>query len=278
MMIRFLLITMITISTAGALAETPATQFFAFDNGVGRGEWTPEQQATCLKELGYAGIGYSGHDEIHTRLDTFKKHNLTVFSIYVACYVDKEEAFAPGLAEAIKQLKDTQVVLWLTVQGKAKSDQPAVKAVQQLADLAAASNLKIVLYPHHGLYVGTLDDAMRITKQVDRDNVGVSFNLCHELKAGNEARFDKLLEEALPRLWLVSINGADHSGNWDTLIQPLDIGEYDVCALLKRLNILGYTGPIGLQCYNVPGDIRTNLDRSITQWNIFQEQLGKADR
>ena len=54
---------------------------------------------------------------------------------------------------------------------------------------------------------------------------------------------------------MVSINGADHTGGWDRLIQPLDRGEFDVYGFLKTLRDLGYTGPIGLQCYMVPGDL-----------------------
>jgi hypothetical protein len=37
----------------------PAHAFFAFDNGVGRGQWPPAQQAKVLKELGYDGISYN---------------------------------------------------------------------------------------------------------------------------------------------------------------------------------------------------------------------------
>ncbi|MCP4641096.1 MAG: TIM barrel protein [bacterium] len=268
--IGLLVVAAVTANTWGA---EPANPFFAFDNGVGRGQWTPDQQASVLKKLGYAGIGYSGVSDLPVRLEAFKKHQLRVFSLYVACHVDTEEPYAQELVTAIEKLKGTDVVLWLTVQGKADNDERAVEVVRELATLTAASNLKIVLYPHHGFFVATIDDAMRVVKQVDRDNVGVSFNLCHELKAGNEPRFDALLKEAMPHLFLVSINGADHEGNWDTLIQPLDRGEFDVYALLKKLKTFGYAGPIELQCYNVPGDTRENLARSMTQWGAFQKEL-----
>jgi len=48
------------LALAGALsAALPAPEFFVFDNGVGRGKWTPEEQAKTLKELGYDGISYN---------------------------------------------------------------------------------------------------------------------------------------------------------------------------------------------------------------------------
>lgn len=263
----------LALFASGVHAAEWRPAFFAFDNGVGRGSWTPAQQAQTLKELGYAGIGYSGTDDLAARLKAFEEQRLKVFSIYVACFADREEAFAPELAAAIKALKGTDVVIWLTVQGKAGNDPRAAEAVRQVADLAAASDLKVVLYPHHGFVVATLEDALRIRNRVDRNNLGVSFNLCHELRAGNEPRFEALLEEAMPYLDLISINGADQEGGWDKLIQPLDRGEFDVYGLLKTLKALGYGGPIGLQCYQVPGDIRENLARSMAQWQVFQKRL-----
>ncbi|MCU0785775.1 MAG: hypothetical protein MUF81_17375 [Verrucomicrobia bacterium] len=54
------LFTVALVTVAGALAAAPVTpELFVFDNGVGRGQWTPEQQAATIKELGYAGISYN---------------------------------------------------------------------------------------------------------------------------------------------------------------------------------------------------------------------------
>jgi hypothetical protein len=35
----------------------------------------------------------------------------------------------------------------------------------------------------------------------------------------------------------------------------------------------GYKGPIGLQCYQVPGDIEDNLRRSMAAWRKFQDRM-----
>ena len=265
----------ITLLLLMAFPAVSENAFFAFDNGVGRGTLTPVEQAALLKETGYAGIGYSGDVDLDARLKAFDDAGLRVFNIYVPCYASGKERYPKSLAKAIKQLKGTNVVLWLTVQKQAEDDTQAVLAVQELADLAAASNLEIALYPHHGFHVADIKDALRIVKQVDRDNVGLTFNLCHELRAGNASEFDALIEEARPYLSLVSINGADHEGNWDTLIQPLDQGAFDVMSVLKKLQSLNYEGPIGLQCYNVPGDQKENLQRSMAQWKKFQQELAK---
>lgn len=259
----------------GAGAGGLANDFFAFDNGVGRGEWSPARQARTLAELGYGGIGYTGIEALDERLAAFAEQGVRVFNLYVPCYVDREDAFAADLPAAIKRLEGTGVTLWLTVQGTSDSDGPAVDVVGAITELAAASGVRVALYPHAGFYVADIDDALRIVEALDRPNLGVTFNLCHELMAGNEASFDELLERAGDRLFLVSINGADHSGGWDRLIQRLGEGEFDLKRLLRKLLAVGYRGPIGLQCYQVPGDVENNLKHNIEQWRSLVEELSE---
>ena len=98
-----------------------------------------------------------------------------------------------------------------------------------------------------------------MAEKVDRPNVGVMFNLCHWLKVDKSRDYKPLLEKALPRLWAVSINGADERDDqdgWEHYIQPLDQGSFDVGKFLRTLKELGYKGPIGLQCYGIGGDTR----------------------
>jgi sugar phosphate isomerase/epimerase len=253
--------------------------FFVFDNGVGRGNWTPAQQAKTLAELGYAGIGYSGTGSLPERLAAFDRQGLKVFSIYVASRVDpKGPSYDPSLKTAIEQLKGRDTIIWLTVQGRADdAEEQAVAVVREIGDMAAESGLRVALYPHVGFYVARVEDAVRIAKKVGRQNVGASFNLCHFLKLDDEKNARKRIQEALPHLFLVSINGADSGETkqmgWDRLIQTLDRGDYDISAFLKTIKQLGYGGPIGLQCYAIPGDPVDNLRRSMSAWRTFVDQV-----
>jgi sugar phosphate isomerase/epimerase len=252
--------------------------FFVFDNGAGRGQWTPDQQVETLARLGYAGIGYSGTEQLDERLNAFEQHNLRIFNIYVGCNLNNDPTYGDDLKAAIKRLEGTGVTIWFTVQGQSEDDGKAVQAVTEIADLAAQSGLEVALYPHAGFYVADIEDALRIVRQVNRENLGLTFNLCHELKAGNEARFDQLLEEAAPHLFVVSINGADHEGGWDKLIQPLGHGAFDLNRLLRKVLALDYKGPIGLQCYQVPGDTVANLEHNIAQWRDLVAQFAGKTR
>ena len=144
--------------------------------------------------------------------------------------------------------------------------------------MAKASGLRVALYPHLGFYVSTVEDGIRIAKKVDRKNVGTSFNLCHWLKEGDEAGMEQLIEAAMPRLFVVSINGADHQGGWDRLIQTLDRGEFDVYRFLRALKKHSYGGPVGLQCYAVKGDQRKNLERSMATWKTYQRKIAAKEK
>ena len=251
--------------------------FFAFDNGIGRGRLTIEQQAQALKELGYAGIGYSGVSDLPKKVKAFKDKGIKVFSIYVGCRPGTEKPYDPKLIDAMKQLEGTGVVLWLTVQGKT-DDEKAAATVRELADAAAKHGAKIAIYPHFGFYIATTTQAIRLVKKVDRKNVGVSINLCHELKSGSEPKLPEIIKAAMPHLFMVSINGADHKGGWNKLIQPLGDGEFDVLGFLTKLNAAGYRGPIGLQCYAVKGDQKKNLARSMVAWKTYQSKISSKEK
>ncbi len=254
--------------------------FFAFDNGVGRGTWQPEQQAKLLKELGYDGIGYTGVQNIPAMLEALQSRGLKMFSTYLKVDLASDASpYDPDLPKAIQQMKGHGTALWLHVHGAKSPDESlddrAVEVIRQIAAMAEPAGLPVVLYPHTGFYVATASDAVRVVKQVDRENVGVSFNLCHFLKQSDEAHLADRLAEAMPYLLLVSINGADSGDTrqmgWDRLIQTLDRGTFDVRPLLRQLAEGGYDGPIGLQCYAIPGDIRDNLKRSIQAWRELQK-------
>ena len=270
-------------ATAGGPAKKgPANPFFALANcSQCEKHPTPEAQARVLDELGYAGIGPSGTSGIPEMLEALDKHGLKMVALYVGANLDPDKPkYDPKLPEVIRGLEGRDTFIWLYVlRGKFKpssteGDPQAVALVREIAEMAEQSGLRVALYPHAGFYVQRVEDAVRVVEKVDRENVGVTFNVCHWLKLDQPSSMKRLVELARPHLFLVTINGADHDGeSWDRLIQPLDRGSFDVYGLLKMLKELGYTGPIGLQCYGVPGDKYENLERSIDAWRKLSDRL-----
>lgn len=179
-------------------------------------------------------------------------------------------AYDPGLPAAIRQLKATGALITFTINGKAPGgDAAALPLLLEVCDRAAQAGLQVALYPHYGFHVARIEDALRLIAKANRPNLGLVFNLCHWLRSGDEANLAARLKEALPHTMMVSINGADPEGDWDRPIQPLDRGAFDTRAFVQAFRALGYRGPFGLQCYNVPGDREQNLLRSMKAWRAF---------
>jgi sugar phosphate isomerase/epimerase len=251
-------------------------KLYVFDNGTGRDQKLPlAQQAELMRRFGYAGVNYTGTAQVPDMLRELDSRGLDLLSIYVAAWADgRTPAYDPGIPQAIRELKGRRTLILLNVQAPTPDSEERVTGiVREIADLAAASGLKVCLYPHYGFAVARIEDALRIAGASGRANVGVAFNLCHFLRVGDEANLKERLRQAMPRLLFVSINGADHTGDWDRLIQTLDRGEYDVSEFLRELESAGYRGPVALQCYNVKGDIEDNLARSMKAWRAMRAKI-----
>ena len=90
-MTALLALALLLSSAGGAFAARP--EFFVFDNGVGRGSWTPAQQAHTLKELGYDGISYNytTPEDLARWQKHFAAAGLKIYGLYVHTYIDRAE-------------------------------------------------------------------------------------------------------------------------------------------------------------------------------------------
>jgi sugar phosphate isomerase/epimerase len=160
-------------------------------------------------------------------------------------------------------------MLWLALQqgGKPTSDpagdDAAATALAALLGHADATGVEIALYPHHGFWLETAEDALRLCARLDHARLGVCFNLCHFLRTG-QTDPGPLLARCGRRLFAVTVNGADVAGrDWPTLIRPLGDGDFDLRGLLATLDKLGFDGPVGLQAFGIDRPPREHLGRSM---------------
>jgi sugar phosphate isomerase/epimerase len=247
---------------------------------------TLEQQAQMLQELGYDGAGHLWLDQVPERIRTLDAVGLKLFQIYIRIDVTPEvkRPYDPKLKEVIPLLKGRDTMLAVLMGGGKPADEScdarAVELLREIAGLAKDSGVRIALYPHTGDWLERLEDALRVADKVDRPNVGVMFNLCHWLRVEKQRKYRPLLERAMPRLFAISINGADEfdeQPGWNHYIQPLGRGSFDMFGLLKTLHQLGYSGPVGLQCYGIQGNARDALDESMKAWRSYSARLA-ADK
>lgn len=254
----------ILLASSLALCAGDKFPFFAFSNGMPAGSY--EEEAVLLKELGYEGISQikpgEGSAKLAERVAMYRKHGLEVLSIYLAA---EAKPIDPAL---VRPLADGGIIE-LTVTGKVTPE--LIASIRKTAELAGEMNIRVALYPHHGFTVATMPQAMELAEKIGHPNLGVVFNLCHFLRSENPADLEAVLGKAAPRLFLVTTNGADTDGKeWNTLIQPLDKGSFPQKRLLDTLVKIGYRGPVALQCFNVKGDRRANLTRSMAAWKALK--------
>ena len=286
-------------ATGAGAGEKPkralANPFFAFHNGVKDATYdTPQKQVALLERLGYDGMemnGLDGFAELQGELD---RQGLKLFTVYVNVNLDPgQPAYDPRLPEVVRSLKGRPTMLWLNVTSRAgtyapssrEGDAAALAAIGEVADMARASGLRVMLYPHVWLWLETVDHAISLVEKLGRPDVGLTFNLPHWLaqtSPGDEKGLRDLLARARPHLFAVSINGAtniadksDRGTIWKSLIQPLGQGTFDTYGLLKTLVDLGFEGPIGLQCYSIPGDKAEILAQSMAAWRGYRKRMAR---
>ncbi len=289
----FLAAILFTTAAKSAQADSPvansdenaagvAWPFFAFDNGVGRDQgWLPPQQAKLTAELGFDGIGYSRVEDFDARYAACDANGQRIFSFYESFSVGKEDPISPTTLQHLPQLKGRDAILWINVQGSGTDDE-AVAAFQKLADEAGKHGVRVAIYPHANTYVETSERTLRLAKAVGRKNFGMSINICHELKAGRGDDLIEIAKDSINHLFLVSINGADgvqdpaRERGWARLIQPLGEGDFDLLLFLQQLRDSGYSGPIGLQCYQIPGKTDEILKKSMRAWRAMTAKINLA--
>lgn len=278
----FALIAVAAAATTVFAADNP---FFAMDN-IARGG--PGVAPAMLRELGYDGFGGRVPDE--AMLPAVRAAGLKFFNAYHVLDLNPAQPAPHGpLRTWLEAMRGQDTVLWLAINKVAKpdgklhavsataADDYVVAEVRRIADAAKASGLRVALYPHAGFWLARVEDALRVADRLDRTDIGVTFNLCHWLKVEGADRDPvPVLRAALPRLKFVTISGADtgdtRSMSWDRLIQPLDAGTYDLRGFMRSLRGVGYMGPVGFQGYNIKGEPRDILARSIAAWRRFNAE------
>ena len=261
----------------GRRAEAELT-FFAMDT-IARG--APTEVAPQVKDLGYAGIAGRLGDQ--PMAEAMRAAGLKFFGGYQVVQLNAEgPALDAALRGRIDRMQGHATAVWLGLHRIAKGGQPVPKAapeamevalreVRTIADYAQSRGVRVALYPHAGFWLERVEEAVDLAERLSHPNLGVMFNLCHWLKMeGAERDPAPVLQQALPRLFFVTVSGADIGDTrkmpWRQLIQPLGSGTYDVAAFLGKLVKAGYSGPVGFQGYGIQEDPRTVMTATMAAW------------
>lgn len=298
-MLAFLFLTtaLCTASPQTTASERPPAwnpKFYAYDMEASDSKRRSlADEARMLRQLGFDGAGYVlWLDDTKTplrmfgvnleaNLRTLDEAGLPLLTAGVVVNVDPvRPAYDPRLPEAIRLLKGRSLTIDVMLDGLPPGDangkKPAMDRLRHLGDLAAESDLRISIYHHIGSWARSFTDALQLVKELDHPRVGVNLNLAHWLMLEGNKDYRPHLRAAADKLFGVTINGAKLGGKTiPELIQPLDQGDFDNRALLALLREIGFRGSIGLQCYNIPGDARDHLQRSMNVWKSWRTDGSK---
>jgi sugar phosphate isomerase/epimerase len=250
--------------------------FYAFDNGLG-GVASLEDKCKLLKDLGYDGLEYHlNPGETPKMLEQLDKHGLKMFGLYTTPQV---EAPVPAWGDWIKLLKGRDTRIELAINSKTfkvsdpAGDEKGVALVKAISDFCADTGPVVSIYPHAGCWTERVDDGVRIAKAAERKNVGTNFNLVHWQWVKQTRTVEETLKEALPHLFLVTFNGLKGPKTGRQQIRPLDDSDYDLQEFFGIVKKVGYTGPMGLQCYSVKEPPAEHLKRSMETWRKLTATL-----
>ncbi len=241
-----------------------------------------EEQAAILADVGFDGFDNRNLEGLDAQLKALDQHGLKLYTVYFSVRIDEgEEPFNPELAKILPLLKDRGTILWCnTMSQKLQPSDPAgddraVPIFRRIADMAAPYAVRVAPYPHIGLWVESPEDTVRLAEKVKRPNFGTSFNLFHWRALGEKKRpLAEVVQAVAPRMMVMSINGNDGTTAVSG-ISPLQESQTDeYFAILNAFKAAGYRGPVGLQCYRVPGDPNVHLRQSTAVWQKLKERFG----
>ncbi|NBB22003.1 TIM barrel protein [Runella sp. CRIBMP] len=275
----------------GSFAQKVKNDFFTLHNII-RGDSTYntfDKQVELVKKAGFDGIEINQTQSFEGMKAALDKHRFTSSYFYVRMEL-KEPYMDKRLEEYIQQLKGSKTIIAPFIIADAARFKPSshgadtlvVRVITQLSDWAQAAGLQVAIYPHYSFYVERTDHALALIKQINRKNVGLTFNLCHWLAttaAPERMQLKSHLKELRPYLKMMTVCGAkdimtQQKTIWDDYILPLGMGSFDTYGLLKYMvRDLRFKGPIGVQCYNIKGDKPQLVQNTITVWKGYKSRL-----
>ena len=248
-----------------ALADN---KFFSMDNGI-RDVKAIGDKAALLSELGYDGVTWRPGNTAEA-VKAMSARGVKMHALMMNLAVAPEDKSGTLPLEDIEALKGTHAVLWVQLQRKGGNDADALRELKRLNRVARPLGLRIAIYPHVNTHVETLEEALRVANLANDAHIGVSLTLCHQLKKQGVQDLAPLLKQAMPKLFLVQVSGAEtgdtQAMGWDKLIQPLGQGSYDVGAVFRTLKALNYSGPVGVIGFGIRQPAKKHLKQSIDYW------------
>ncbi len=267
--------------TPAVRAHGSLRPFVAMHTGTGGGPIEP--QVKLVQELGFDGLAWD-LDHLAEVRQACEQRGMDVYSAYAVLDLPAadedgkalDRRLAP-LQQAMQELAGGPGMLWLAVRDEGGNDErarPAALAVlRRLGDISRATGVEVALYPHHGFWLATVEQALTLCGEVNEPSLGICFNLCHWLRSTDTTDARPAIESCGASLLAATVNGADVAGqDWNTLIRPLGEGDHPLAQFLAGLDAAHFAGPVGLQGFGLTSPPREHLTRSMAAWRAAHQR------
>ena len=289
-----LLVIPLSCISESAFAQKVTNDFFTLHNII-RGDSvynTFDKQVELLKKAGFDGVEINQVENFEGMKAALDKYQMAGSYFYVKVKLE-EPYIDPRLKEYIGKLKGSKTIIAPFILSESKKYKPSghdadtlvVRLMREIGDWAKQAGLEVAIYPHVEYYVERTDHALDLVRQIDRRNVGLTFNLCHYLATTSQTERSGLkahLQELKPYLKMITVSGANdvisqQKNVWQDYILPLGTGSYDTYGLIKYLvKDLKFKKPIGVQCFNIRGDKLLLINNTMTAWKDYKSRLETA--
>ncbi|NVJ59386.1 MAG: metallophosphoesterase [Gammaproteobacteria bacterium] len=231
-----------------------------------------------LTDLGYSGITVEARGKASLkRLAEYQQFSEQLgdqFSVVAAFMSHRFGEYGFNDADhraAIDQLagKEGQLWVWFRDDRGNVSRSQLENFVRQILDYATSKNVKLVLYPHENNMMETATEVYQLAEKINHPNLGIAFNLTHELNAGKGGQLSESINQVKDRIVAMTVSGANNNTN----ILSLDESRYDLKPYLRLIKSSGFSGPIGFLNFKLsnPADY---LDRSFEEWQQLCKEVG----
>lgn len=283
-------IILILICSHSLLGQKIKNEFFTLHNII-RGDSTYntfEKQVELVKNAGFDGIEINQIESFDGMKKALDQHAFKASFFYIKLQLG--EPIDHRLEKAINELKGTKTIISPYVLADNKrfkpnsleGDSEAIRLLQQISIWSKKAGLQVAIYPHLNFYIERTDHALQLAQKVNRNNVGLTFNLCHWLATtplSERPNLKSHLKDLKPYLKMITISGAnnvnsDKKSVFDDYILPLGSGNFDTYDLVNfMVNELKYKNPIGVQCYNIKGNKPQLIENTMRVWKAYKTRL-----
>lgn len=227
---------------------------------------TPEQRIDMLKELGFISYAYDWRaehlPEMTKELNLARENRININAVWM--WIDKNDSLGKLSVNNEKVFASIKEVglktqIWMSFpedyfesMSDTESMEKAAEMISYLSSRAKEVDCKIGLY-NHGGWFGNPDNLVKIVESLPGQEIGIIFNFHHAHNLLEN--YEDLVENMLPLLWAVNLNGMIPEG---PKIATIGQGSEEK-KMIQILETKGFRGPFGILCHREDADAKEVL-------------------